>query len=130
MRIRTRDLDAETLVEFTSQLTKMGYWEHVPSREYGMRAIYGIVRTFLNEHEDRDWSIPTELDYWQTIDNECRKIVNSLEPMDKIVVIIEGGNLRSVFCSRDSIVTLIDRDNEKVSDDFVSGAVAGLVEVM
>ena len=73
MRINSRGCDAETLVEFTAQLTAAGYWKLFESRIEALNSLYDSVRTFQAEHPALDVE-----DYWQEVDDRCTEILAKL----------------------------------------------------
>lgn len=84
MRIKTRDIDAETLVEFTSQLTAAGYWDRFETRAEGLRVLFEHVSGWLEDHADTDWNRPYgDNNYWGAIDAECDLIMAGLPAVSK-----------------------------------------------
>ncbi len=78
MIINCRGLDAETLVEFTAQLTARGFFSYYEAREEAVGLIYNYVEQFLADHGSTDWG-KNRFGYWDTIDAICRQIIWKLK---------------------------------------------------
>ncbi len=77
MIINSRGLDAETLVEFTAQLTARDFFSWFESREEATGLIYGYVKQFLTDHASTKWN-KSRFGYWDTIDGVCKRIMFKL----------------------------------------------------
>ena len=77
MIINCRSLDAETLVEFTAQLTARDFFGWFESRGEAVELIYGYVKQFLTDHASTKWD-RSRFGYWDTIDAVCKRIMFEL----------------------------------------------------